>query len=36
MTILDRQVFGAIDPLLEANAAKAVAKAGAVSRCVIP
>ena len=31
-----QEVFGTVDPLLEANAAKAAAKAGAESLCVIP
>ena len=31
-----QEIFGAVDPLLEANAAKAATKAGAASRCVLP
>jgi hypothetical protein len=31
-----QEVFGTVDPLLEVNVAKAAAKAGKASRCVIP
>jgi hypothetical protein len=31
-----QEIFGAVDPLMEANAAKAATKAGAASRCVLP
>ena len=31
-----QELFGAVDPLLEASAAKAAAKTGTESRCVLP